>query len=88
MRRHPGTLNLRYLAPPTALVGFAGGLVAGLAGVRWAFVLTAGYLVLVTAGGLAIGGGLPWRSRLTLPVVLTTMHGAWGAGFLSALLRR
>ena len=25
MRRHPGSVNLRYLAPPTALVGFVGG---------------------------------------------------------------
>jgi len=87
-RRHPGTLNLRYLAPPTALVGFVAGLVAGAAGLRWAFVLPAGYLVLVTAGGVAIGGGLPWRSRVALPVVLMTMHGAWGAGFLSALVKR
>src|SRR3954454_13052568 len=88
MRRHPGSVNVRYLAPPIALVAFAGGLVAGAAGLRWAFVLPAGYLVLVTAGGLAISGGLPWRSRLTLPVVLTTMHGAWGAGFLTGLVKR
>src|SRR4051812_13082998 len=88
MRRHPGSVNVRYLAPPIALVGFVGGLIAGAAGLRWAFVLPVGYLVLVTAGGLAISGGLPLRSRLTLPVVLTTMHGAWGAGFLSALVRR
>jgi len=87
MRRHPGSVNLRYLAPPVALVGFVGGLIAGIAGLRWAFVLPAGYLVLVTAGAIVIGGGLPWRSRVTLPVVLTTMHGAWGAGFLTGLVR-
>ena len=87
MRRHPGSVNLRYLAPPTALVGFVGGLIAGLAGIRWAFLLPAGYLVLVTAGAIFIGGGLPWRSRMTLPVVLVTMHGAWGAGFLTGLVR-
>src|SRR5437763_6872397 len=87
MRRHPGSVNLRYLAPPTALVGFVGGLIAGLAGLRWAFLLPVGYLVLVTTGAVVIGGGLPVRSRLTLPVVLMTMHGAWGAGFLSGLVR-
>jgi glycosyltransferase involved in cell wall biosynthesis len=85
MRRHPGSINLRYLAPPTALVGFTGGLVAGIAGVRWAFVLPAGYVVLVIAGAVAIGGGLPLRSRLVLPAVLATMHGSWGSGFLSSL---
>ena len=88
MRRHPDSVNLRYLAPPTALVGFTGGLIAGVAGLHWAFVLPAGYLVLVTGGAFAISSGLPWRSRLTLPVVLMTMHGAWGAGFLSAFVRR
>jgi glycosyltransferase involved in cell wall biosynthesis len=85
MRRHPGSVNLRYLAPPTALVGFTGGLVAGVAGVRWAFVLPAGYVVLVIVGAAAIGGGLPLRARLALPAVLATMHGSWGAGFLSSL---
>jgi len=87
MRRHPGSVNLRYLAPPVAVVGFVGGLVAGIAGLRWAFVLPAGYLVLVTAGAIVISGGLPLRSRLTLPVVLVTMHGAWGSGFLTGLVR-
>jgi succinoglycan biosynthesis protein ExoA len=85
MRRHPGSVNLRYLAPPVALIGFVGGLVVGVAGLRWAFVLPAAYAVLVTAGAVAIGGGLPLRSRLALPVVLATMHGSWGAGFVSSL---
>lgn len=87
MRRHPGSVNLRYLAPPVALVGFVAGLVAGAAGLRWAFVLPGGYVVLVTAGAMAISGGLPWRSRLVLPVVLATMHGSWGAGFLTASVK-
>ena len=87
MRRHPGSVNLRYLAPPVALVGFVAGLVAGAAGLRWAFVLPGGYVVLVTAGAMAISGGLPWRSRVVLPVVLATMHGSWGAGFLTASVR-
>ena len=88
MRRHPESVNLRYLAPPLALVGFVAGLVAGLAGLRWAFVLPGGYLLLVVAGALLIGGGLPVRARLALPVVLAVMHGSWGAGFLSALWAR
>src|SRR3954452_20035765 len=32
MRRHPGSVNLRYLAPPTALVGLVAGTVAGILG--------------------------------------------------------
>jgi glycosyltransferase involved in cell wall biosynthesis len=88
MRRHPGTVSLRYLAPPAAVLGFVGGLVAGIVGLRWAFVLPIGYVVMVSAGAAVIGGGLPLRSRLTLPVVLMTMHGAWGSGFLTGLRSR
>ena len=88
MREHPESVNLRYLAPPVAVVGVVGGTVAGTAGLRWAFMLPAGYAVLVTAGAAVIGRGLPWRSRLVLPVVLATMHGAWGSGFLSSVRPR
>jgi len=84
MREHPETVNLRYLAPPIALVLFSAGLVAGVAGVRWAFALPAGYVGLVVAGAAAIGRGLPLRARAVLPVVLATMHGAWGTGFLTS----
>jgi hypothetical protein len=88
MREHPESVNLRYLAPPLAVLGFTGGLVAGVAGVRPAFVLPVGYVVLVTAGSVAIGSGLPVRSRAVLPAVLATMHGAWGTGFLTSVRRR
>ena len=88
MREHPESVNLRYLAPPLAVLGFVGGLIAGI--FWWpAFALPVGYLVLVVAGAQVIGGGLSWRARLVLPAVLATMHGAWGSGFLSSIsLRR
>jgi glycosyltransferase involved in cell wall biosynthesis len=95
MRRHPDSVNLRYLAPPTAMVLFSIGLVAGVAGLVagvdrlvWAFVLPVGYLVLVTAGAVAVGRELPLRARLVLPAVLATMHGAWAAGFLTSVRSR
>ncbi len=31
-REHPGTVNLRYLAPPATVLAMAAGLVAGAAG--------------------------------------------------------
>jgi len=88
MREHPESVNLRYLAPPLAVLGFVGGLIAGI--FWWpAFALPVGYLVLVVAGAQVIGAGLPWRARFVLPAVLATMHGAWGSGFLSSIsLRR
>jgi glycosyltransferase involved in cell wall biosynthesis len=87
MREHPESVNLRYLAPPLAVLGFVGGLIAG---VFWwpAFALPVGYLLLVVLGSLVIGTGLPWRARLVLPAVLATMHGAWGSGFLSSVSLR
>jgi len=53
-RRHPGTMNLRYLAPPATLVVLVIGTLAGLAGVAsladrtgtwWQWLLTAGLAV-------------------------------------------
>jgi glycosyltransferase involved in cell wall biosynthesis len=82
-REHRGTINLRYLAPPTALVLVGGGAVVGF---LWApaWLLPAGYLAVTTLGGLTMKGGLGWRERLLETVVLPTMHLSWGWGFLSS----
>jgi glycosyltransferase involved in cell wall biosynthesis len=82
VRQHTETLNLRYLAPPVAVVGVVGGLIAGLAGFPPAFVLPGGYAAAVLAGSALTGRGLPARVQLRLPVVYATMHGSWGLGFL------
>jgi succinoglycan biosynthesis protein ExoA len=84
MRTHPGSINLRYLAPPLALLGVVAGLVLSTFSSLWALTLPVGYLVLVLGGSLVVGRGLPVRARLVLPVALATMHMAWGAGFLSS----
>jgi hypothetical protein len=87
MRAHPGSVNLRYLAPPLALLGVGAGLVASTFLSVWALTLPIGYLLLVITGSVVVGRGLPVRSRLALPVVLVTMHMSWGAGFLSSWRR-
>lgn len=84
MRRHEGTASLRYLAPPAVLVGLLVGSVAAAAGFRPALVLPAGYLGLVTVGGIVEGAGLPAAVRVRLPLVLAIMHLSWGAGFLTS----
>jgi hypothetical protein len=84
MRAHPGSVNLRYLAPPSALLGVVLGLVLSTFLSLWALTLPVGYLLLVLAGSVVVGRGLPFRSRLVLPLVLVTMHMSWGAGFLSS----
>jgi glycosyltransferase involved in cell wall biosynthesis len=93
MRQHPTTVSLRYLAPPTALLAVTLGLLAGAAGflwaplLRWALVLPLGYALGVLTATVATGAGLPGRARLWLPAVYATMHGSWGAGFLSSVRR-
>jgi glycosyltransferase involved in cell wall biosynthesis len=84
MRAHPGSVNLRYLAPPLAVLGVMAGLVGSTFLSLWTLTLPLGYLVLVIAGSAAVGRGLSLRARLVLPVVLVTMHMSWGVGFLSS----
>jgi succinoglycan biosynthesis protein ExoA len=90
VRRHPETLSARYLAAPLAVLGVAIGTAAGLLAVRgpgWlaiGWLAPLGYLALVVGGSVVVGRGLPWRSRLLLPLVLATMHGSWGTGFLTS----
>jgi glycosyltransferase involved in cell wall biosynthesis len=86
-RTHTGTINARYLAPPVALVGVAGGLVGGL--VWWPLWLApAAYLALTAVGGLTVRDSrLEPRDRLWLPVILPTMHLSWGWGFLTSRVR-
>lgn len=86
-RRHPDTLNLRYLAPPLALLGVGVGTLLGMVGFWPAWVLPGGYLALVGVGAAAESRGLSWRSRLLLPVVIAVMHGSWGLGFLTSTRR-
>ena len=82
-RYHEGTINPRYLAPPT-MVGVT--TVATVAGFFWApaWVVPIAYAAGVTAGGLAITRGESARTRAAAPVVLATMHWAWGIGFLTS----
>ena len=90
VRTHSGTLNVRYLAAPVAVVLLLVGTLLGLlsiGGPRWfalGWLAPLGYLVLVAVGGVWIGHGEPWSVRLRIPVALTTMHIAWGLGFLTS----
>ena len=94
MRTHAGTANLRYLAPPAALLAVAAGTVIGVVGVAGGpafaalgFLVPAGYFGALTAGALYESRGLPAGVRLRLPLVLATMHGSWAYGFLTSPAR-
>jgi GT2 family glycosyltransferase len=96
VREHPETASFRYLAPPGAaalvvvclaegLVGLAA--VAAGAGPKWwtiGFAIPVIYAAGITAAGTLLSRGIPARTRLRIPLVLGTMHMAWGAGFLTS----
>lgn len=82
-RRHPGTANARYLAPPTMVVGT---LAATALGIAWrpALLVPAGYAAAVTAGGWLISKGEDPAVRVRVPAAIATMHWSWGVGFLTS----
>jgi glycosyltransferase involved in cell wall biosynthesis len=83
-RYHRGSVNLRYLAAPAALLANAAGIVVGAALTPWALVVPAGYLAAIALGSLPAGKGLSAAARLRIPVALATMHMCWGYGFLTS----
>ncbi|CAB4330589.1 MAG: glycosyltransferase [Actinobacteria bacterium] len=81
-RRHPGTINYRYLAPPVALVGFVASLLLGtfLSGI---FLIPAGiYASFVLIASTKIASS--FLEFVILLTVIPTMHFAWGAGFITS----
>jgi glycosyltransferase involved in cell wall biosynthesis len=83
-RFHQGSINLRYLAPPTAVVAIVAGLVVGAAVTPWGLLVPGGYIAAIAAGSVPAGKGLPVKARLRVPVALATMHMSWGWGFLTS----
>jgi hypothetical protein len=81
-REHQGTLNLRYLAPPIAVVAILVGVIAGAVGFWPGWIIPGGYAVTILAGSAVTGRGLPLSAWVRLPLVYATMHLSWGAGFL------
>jgi len=79
-RSHSGSVNLRYLAPPTALVINALSIIFGLIYSPIFLIPVATYLASIIFGSLVIGKTM--SDKLILPVVLLTMHMVWGAGYL------
>jgi succinoglycan biosynthesis protein ExoA len=83
-RTHTGTVNLRYLAAPVAVVGVVGGAVLGALVTPWAFALPLGYAGVIVGGSVVVGRDLEAADRAWLPLVLATMHMCWGVGFLTS----
>ncbi len=98
-RQHAGTISLRYLAPPIAVLAVAAGTLAGLAGLAgiaagasgsWpgllalGFAVPACYLAGVAVVSVRAARQVSWSAAARLPMTLATMHMCWGSGFLTS----
>ena len=83
-RYHAGSINVRYLAPPTLVCALAAGVVVGVAVTPLGFAVPAGYLATIVLGSVPAGKGLSFKARAQIPVALATMHLCWGFGFLTS----
>lgn len=81
-RKHQGTVNYRYLAPPIALVINLLSLILGLSLSTIFFIPLITYLLIIILSSLFIGKGI--YEKITLPSVLITMHMSWGFGFITS----
>jgi glycosyltransferase involved in cell wall biosynthesis len=81
-RRHKGTINYRYLAPPVALTGFLLSLITGLFIHPILFIPAGTYLLFTGVAAVAIARSI--TQYIYLLAVIPTMHFAWGAGFITS----
>ena len=81
-RSHPGTVNLRYLAPPFALLGTIASLLFGLLLHPIFYLPAAVYSLFLLISALLIAKTL--REFILLLAIIPTMHFAWGAGFVTS----
>jgi glycosyltransferase involved in cell wall biosynthesis len=81
-RSHPGTVNLRYLAPPLTLLGTFTSLILGLLIHSIFFLPAAVYGIFLLISSIFIGKSV--REIISLLAIIPTMHFAWGAGFISS----
>lgn len=81
-RRHPGTINYRYLAPPIALAGFLASLISGALLSPYLFIPAGIYALFVLGASVKIAQS--FIEFFLLLTVLPTMHFAWGTGFITS----
>ena len=81
-RSHPGTVNLRYLAPPLTLAGTLTSLILGLLLYPIFFLPAAVYGVFIVITAILIAKSI--REFFSLLAIIPTMHFAWGAGFITS----
>jgi len=81
-RRHQGTINYRYLAPPFTVVATTLSLLFGWLISPYLLIPTLVYAVFILIASAMIGKNA--GEILCLPTILLTMHISWGLGFLTS----
>jgi glycosyltransferase involved in cell wall biosynthesis len=81
-RRHKGTINYRYLAPPFTVIATTLSLILGLLISPVLFIPSLTYAVFILIASGVIGKSM--GEILCLPTILLTMHISWGLGFLTS----
>ena len=81
-RRHKGTINYRYLAPPFSLVTALMSIVLALTLNKLFIIPAAIYGIFLILASLLTGKGI--TERILLPIDLFTMQMSWGLGFLTS----
>jgi len=81
-RKHAGTINYRYLAPPFALGGTIISLITGIAISSLLYIPAGIYVGFTLIAGIMLGKGL--LGKIMMPSILFTMQMAWGAGFITS----
>jgi glycosyltransferase involved in cell wall biosynthesis len=84
IRRHPGSVRWRQLAAPLLVAGLVFSALLALSSTlaSLAIVVPALYAGFLVFGSIWLGSHRREPAALLLPVVLPTMHLAWGIGFL------
>jgi len=81
-RRHQGTINYRYLAPPFTVAATTLSLLLGWLISPVLFTPAVVYAVFILIASVLIGKSA--GEILCLPTILLTMHISWGLGFLTS----
>jgi len=81
-RRHKGTINYRYLAPPFTVIATTLSLILGLLISPVLFIPALTYAVFILIASGIIGKSM--GEILCLPTILLSMHISWGLGFLTS----
>ena len=81
-RRHQGTINYRYLAPPFTVVATSISILLGSLVSSLFFIPALVYAVFILGASIIIGKSM--GEIVCLPTILLTMHISWGLGFLTS----